>query len=212
MAGWVKKGFESVGVTEYPPGDGLDQLQLEFGGKVILALDVSGSMARRDAGPDGNAQRLATAFLGCHRFIDEAVEARYSVGLILWNHDVVASVAPEKDPQAALDLLTKAESHGRNDAVPFLDLAHRILMDSPAGDMVVAIFGDGDLGNPSAAKGKAAELVADNIRILTCGLGEASAESLAEISTEGAAPRAATSESIVESIADMARGLKQRGD
>lgn len=82
-------------------------------------------------------------------------------------------------------------------------------MSEPAGDMVVAIFGDGDLGSPAEARAKAADLVADSIRILTCGLGDASAEDLAVISTEPVKPRSAASDSIVESIAGMASGLKR---
>jgi Mg-chelatase subunit ChlD len=63
---------------------------------VILALDVSGSM---------QGDRISMAVNGCQRFIDEAVETGYRVGLILWHHDVAADVAPEVDPKAARDLL-----------------------------------------------------------------------------------------------------------
>lgn len=177
---------------------------------MVLALDVSGSMACHDAGPDRTAQRLEQAVIGCQAFVEEAVDAHYSVGLILWDHTIVGSVPPNISPIPALELLATAHSVGGNDAVPFLDLAHRMLMEKPVGDMVVAIFGDGDLGNPKAAKDKAEELIADHIRILTCGLGDASAGTLAAISTEAIKPRAASSESIADSIASMARGLKER--
>ena len=40
MATWTKKTFSSTGVTEYPAGPGLGALQSQFGGKVVLALDV----------------------------------------------------------------------------------------------------------------------------------------------------------------------------
>ena len=91
--------------------------------------------------------------------------------------------------------------------VPFLTLAHQQLMALDVGDRVVAIFGDGDLGDRRTAEAKAAELINDNIRILTCGLGEGSAQELASISTEKAAPRTATSENHADSIASMAQGL-----
>lgn len=208
-ARWMKKAFDSTGVTEYPPGPGFPELQRRFGGRVVLALDVSGSMTTRDAGRDRRTARLQQAILGCRVFIQEAVQANYSVGLILWHHDIQASIPPAASPESALRLLAAAHASGGNDAVPFLEVAHRMLMAEPAGDMVVAIFGDGDLGSPARAKAKAAELVADNIRILTCGLGDASAETLAVISTEQTKPRAATGDSIVESIGKMATGLRR---
>lgn len=208
MANWIKRAFASNGVTEYPVGPGLEDLQHRFGGSVVLALDISGSMSVRDAGPDHSMERLGQAVLGCRAFVEEAIGAHYSVGLILWNHGIAGSVPPSGSPGAVLELLSSAATAGGNNAVPFLGLAHQMLMASPAGDMVVAVFGDGDLGNPAAAQAKAAELVADNIRILTCGLGDASARTLAAISTEASEPRAATGESIIESIAGMASGLR----
>jgi len=201
VAGWTKKVFSATGITEFPPGPGLVELQASFGGSVILALDVSGSMF---------GDPLQRAQQGCRRFIEEAIASNYSVGLILWDHAVKGSVAPSKSPHPALDLLAQARAVGGNDIVPCLDLAHRYLLECQAGDMVVAIFGDGDLGDEYAARSKAANLVADNIRILTCGLGDSSAESLAVISTESITPRTATPDSIVESIASMATGLTRR--
>jgi len=212
MASWIKKSFDATGVTEYPAGAGLDELQKQFGGgSVILALDVSGSMGSNDAGVGRNTQRLSQAVLGCKAFVREAVEARYEVGLILWDHGVVGSVAPDPSPAGALRLLDAAVVSGGTDVLPCLNLAHSILLSDPRNDMVVAIFGDGDLGDLSAAKAKAAELAADNIRIITCGLGDSSAETLAEISTEKSeVPRTASNDSIVESIASMAKGLVRK--
>lgn len=210
MATWTKKTFESTGVTEYPAGAGLTELARRFGGRVMLALDVSGSMAARDSGPDHAMVRLEQAIAGCERFIAEAVAAHYQVGLVLWHHDVEGSVPPDASAAPALQLLHRARAAGGNNAVPFLELCHRLLMETPADDLVVAIFGDGDLGNRETARAAASKLVADNIRILTCGLGDSSAKTLAEISTEAAAPRAAAADTIAESIASMARGLKKR--
>lgn len=199
MATWTKKDFGSAGVTEYPAGPALDHLKRRFGGAVVLALDVSSSMS---------GHRLEQAVRGCRRFIREAVEADYAVGLVLWDHEVVDSVPVDTAPDAALALLDRAATRGGTDVVPCLDHAHAMLMESPSGDMVVAVFGDGDLGNPHAARRKAAELVADGIRILTCGLGQSSAESLAAISTESSELRVAQATTIADSIAGMARGLR----
>lgn len=202
-AGWTRKSFSSDGVTEYPVGPNFKRLRSRFGGAVILALDVSGSM---------QGDRISKAVKGCGRFIDEAVQAGYRVGLILWHHDVAADVPPEADPRAARELLRRAaDSSGGTNVLACLGLAHRQLMATDAGDRVLAIFGDGDLGNRQAAETKAAELIADDIRILTCGLGEGSAQELASISTEKDAPRTATSENLADSIASMAQGLIRKG-
>ena len=202
MAGWTKKNFQADPVTEYLPGQNLNRLRASFMGAVILALDVSGSMT---------GSRLEQARKGCQRFIDEAVGDKYSVGVILWHHSVNAFTPPDPSPQKARELIASASASGGNDIVPCLQDAHTALMKEPAGDRVVAIFGDGDLGNPQSASAAAALLKADGIRIITCGLGDASAAQLDVISTEKSkSPRSATSETIAESIASMAGGLIRR--
>lgn len=202
MAGWTKKDFQADPVTEFLPGPNLARLKASFSGAVILALDVSGSMS---------GGRLEQAKQGCRRFIDEAAEENYAVGVILWHHDVSALTPPETSPVKARQMINSATASGGNDIVPCLREAHAALMQMPAGDRVVAIFGDGDLGNPQTAKAAAAELQADGIRIITCGLGDASAAQLDVISTEiSEAPRSATSDAIADSIASMARGLSKK--
>ncbi|WP_071289225.1 vWA domain-containing protein [Mycolicibacterium llatzerense] len=202
MAGWTKKNFQAHPVTEYLPGPNLDRLRAGFMGAVILALDVSGSMY---------GARLEQAQKGCQRFIDEAVADNYSVGVILWHHGVSAFTAPDPSPRKAREMIASATVSGGNDIVPCLRDAHAALMKAPAGDRVVAIFGDGDLGNPHTAVEAAALLKADGIRIITCGLGDESAAQLDVISSEKSeSPRAATSDTIADSIASMARGLVRR--
>jgi Mg-chelatase subunit ChlD len=201
-AGWTRKAFTSDGVTEHPTGPNFARLRDSFGGAVVLALDVSGSMA---------GDRIVKAVNGCRRFIEEAVAASYQVGVILWHHDVESHTAPDSNPKKAYELLDRAVAAGGNEAVPFLTLAHRLLMTVDAGDRVVAIFGDGDLGDRRRAEAKASQLIDDNIRILTCGLGEGSAQELAAISTEQSAPRTATASNLADSIAAMAQGLIRKG-
>lgn len=77
---------------------------------------------------------------------------------------------------------------------------------------MIAVVGDGDLGSPGAATMRPGQLRAENIRMITCGLGQASAESLDVISTEstGAGPRVAEADDIADSIAGMASGLRRQ--
>lgn len=196
---WLRRKFESVGLTQYPAGQYLSKVQDRFGGAVVLCLDVSGSMS-------GNP--LAQAVDGCRRFIQEAHEAHYEVGLVFWHHGVEAHVPVMKDPKPLLALLERASAGGGNDIVPTLALAEREFA-GRGGDRVVAIFGDGDLGNPRTAAEAAQRLRGLNIRIITCGLGLSSAESLGAIADEDEL-RVASSDTISESIAGMAAGLKRR--
>eukprot|EP01133_Synstelium_polycarpum_P021978 gene21978-26386_t len=148
---------------------------------------------------------------GCARFIDEAVEDGYSVGMLLWDHDVVGRSPLERSPRSARELLDSAQVRGNNDIVPCLAEAHKMLMERPAGDRVLAIFGDGDLGPVDAAKRAASLLTVDGIRIITCGLGMASAEMLAVISDErDSKARVADSGGIADAIAGMTSGLIRR--
>lgn len=202
MAGWTKRRFQAEPVTECPPGPNLERLQASLSGVVILALDVSGSMS---------GSRLEQARRGCRQFVNEAVADGYSVGVILWHQGINAISRPERSPRNAVALLEAARAGGGNDFVPTLREAHAVLMAMPAADRVLAVFGDGDLGNKLAAIAASKPLIADNIRIITCGLGDASAAQLDVISTEKAgSPRSAGSETIADSIASMARGLMRK--
>jgi Mg-chelatase subunit ChlD len=75
MADWIRRPFSSPGLTQIPPGRHLRALQDRFGGgTVMLCIDVSGSM-------DGKP--ILEAVRGARTFVDEAVEARYRVGVLL---------------------------------------------------------------------------------------------------------------------------------
>lgn len=199
---WLKRSYESRGLTQYPVGRHLAAVQSQFGGAVVLCLDVSGSMSVES--------RLERAVDGCLRFIDEAVRAGYEVSGLLWHHGVADYTALSRKPEQAKGLFASARSSGGNDIVPALTVCATLLSERK-GDLVIAIFGDGDLGNPTSAAREVTRLTEKNIRVLTCGLGVASAEQLGAISTEGAAaPRTATADTIADAIADMASGLKRR--
>ncbi|MCZ2826061.1 vWA domain-containing protein [Modestobacter sp. VKM Ac-2982] len=169
----------------------------------MVCLDVSGSMY---------GYPLSQAVLGCERFVDEALEGHYAVAMLFWHHAVAGSTGLTRDRGELVRFLRTATAGGGNNIVPTLDRSRALLQDL-AGDRVIAIFGDGDLGDPGAATARAAQLQAENIRIITCGLGQASAESLDVISTEsgGAGPRVAAVDDIADSIAGMSSGLRRRG-
>lgn len=203
MATWTKRRFASQPVTESPPGRNLERLQASLSGVVVLALDVSSSMS---------GISLSEAKNGCDRFFDEAVADGYSVGALLWSTQVAGSAPITRDGKDARDLVAASTASGGTNVVPALNDAHRMLMAWPAADRVLAIFGDGDLGNESEAKRVAAELRADGIRIITCGLGMGSAERLAVISSEenvNGGPRTAEQGRIADAIAGMSASLKR---
>lgn len=169
----------------------------------MLCIDVSGSM-------DGLPIREAVR--GARQFIDEAVSAHYSVGVMLWNHRVEAVCEPTPDGRAALGLLAPVNgAWGGNDLLVTLVHCHRIL-DRFTGDRVVALFGDGDLTPKQQVLLKVAQMKAENIRFVTRGLGSCAAREFGEISDEE--PFTAAIEDVhdlAEGIADMATSLKRHG-
>lgn len=198
---WIKRAFDAAGVTQHPVGPHLAAVQALFGGNVILCLDVSGSMS---------GARLRQAVKGCDLFITEAIDAGYAVGGVLWHHDVLAHTEElSRDDRATRRLFASARAGGGNDILPTLALSEK-MFEGKTGDLVVAIFGDGDLGSAPAAFAESRRLLEKGIRVLTCGLGDASAAQLGAISSEDAAPRVAQADDIAGAIARMAGGLKRR--
>lgn len=197
---WTRRRFEAHGLTQHPPLAHLAAVQATFAGSVVLCLDVSGSM---------HGARLAQAVNGCHRFVDEALAAGYAVGGVLWHHAVAASTAGvDRAGAEAGRLFASAVATGGNDIVPTLLHCKSMLADA-VGDRVVAIFGDGDLGDARAASAEASRLLALGIRVITCGLGDASAEQLGTISSVVADRRVASADDIASAIAGMASSLKR---
>ena len=202
-AGWTRRAFSSVGLTQIPPGPHLPALQGRFGGTVMLMIDVSGSM-------DGRP--ITEAVRGAGTFVAEAVEAGYHVGVMLWNTSVVSVCDPTPDGEAARRVLAPVRSaSGGNDLIGPLVHCHRIL-DRFTGDRVVALFGDGDLTPKSAVLTKVAEMKADNIRFVTRGLGSTAAAEFGEISDEeSTTARVERVEDLATGIAAMASSLKNGG-
>jgi uncharacterized protein (DUF58 family) len=197
---WLRRAYDSCGLTQYPTGPHLEAVQARFGGSVILCLDVSGSMS---------GHRLDQAREGCKAFVAEALEAGYSTGGVLWHHAIDATASLSRERHQLDALFDSARASGGNDIVPTLLHCERELQDK-SGDLVIAIFGDGDLGDAARARAEALRLGEKNIRVITCGLGQASADQLDVISTETAAPRVAQADDIAGAIAGMASGLKRR--
>ncbi len=197
---WLRRRFEAVGLTQYPVGKHLASIQQQLGGAVVLCLDVSGSMY---------GTPLAQAVAGSHRFVAEALSMGYEVAVVLWHSDVADHTRLSRESRPLDRLLAAARAGGGNDIVPTLRLADRLL-EGRGGDRVVAIFGDGDLGDPRAAAQAADVLRAKNIRIITCGLGDASARALDEISTEDrSAPRTAAADTISDAVAGLVTSLRR---
>lgn len=201
MPSWIRRSYTAPGLTQIPPGPNLRALQSRFGGTVMLCIDVSGSMSGRP---------IREAVRGARQFVDEAVSARYEVGVILWDYHVVDVAEPTADGLAAAAILDRASSHGGTNLLPALVRCHQIL-DGFGGDRVVAIFGDGDLGERDAVLGRVARMKAEDIRFVTRGLGSAAAREFGEITDEE--PGAATIRDVDElagGIAGMAAGLRRR--
>jgi uncharacterized protein with von Willebrand factor type A (vWA) domain len=199
MADWIRRPFSAPGLTQIPTGPYLRVIQDQYGGTVMLCIDVSGSMHGRP---------IAEAVRGAQTFVEEAVAAHYRVGVMLWTDRIEALAEPENDGARASRLLSKAKAGGGNNLIGPLEKCDRIL-GKFTGDRVVALFGDGDLTPKSRVLKKVAEMKADNIRFITRGLGRAAAREFGEISSEE--PSAATVsgvDDLAAGIAGMAKGLK----
>ena len=84
----------------------------------MLCIDVSGSM---DGAP------ILEAVRGAREFVGEAVAARYQVGVMLWNTDVVALAEPSADGVAATGVLDRCQASGGNYLLRPLEQCHQIL-------------------------------------------------------------------------------------
>jgi hypothetical protein len=199
MADWIRRAFTAAGLTQIPPGSCLHALQSRFGGTVMLCIDVSGSM---------HGAPVLEAVRGARQFVAEAVAAHYSVGVMLWNTDVVALAEPSADGSAASQLLgTVTGAYGGNNLLPPLNRCHQIL-DGYSGDRVVAIFGDGDLTPKGPVLAKVGHMKAENIRFVTRGLGPLAAREFALVSSEDpSAVEVRQVENLAAGIASMAASL-----
>lgn len=202
MANWVRKNFESHGLTQDKPGPYLAKIQERACGWVILCIDVSGSMS---------GTRLTQACTGARRFLTEATANNYRTALVSWDTGVVESYGFEASARAIDKALKDGlRGGGGTNIVPALEHSHCALT-GLRGDRVVAVFGDGDLGDAFGAKQRAVAMHDDGIRIVTLGLGEGAATALDEISTEDrGAPRVVAEGNISSGIAGLAQALKTK--
>lgn len=201
MSTWIRKSFDSYGLTQYKPGPHLRKIQDLASGWVVLCIDISGSMC---------GSPIAQACAGARRFLSEAATNGYRVALLAWHHDVGCYYGFDTGrTQIDATLARGLTASGGNDIVPTLTRCEQE-MGHLRGDRVVAIFGDGDLGNPVSAQRKAADLQQKGIRILTLGLGEGSANALHAISTEELdRPRAVEAAALADGIASLAGALRR---
>jgi uncharacterized protein (DUF58 family) len=200
MSDWIRRDYQGIGMTQSPPGRYLAALQKPYLGRVILCIDVSGSMATYEHG----RTRLAHAVAGAQRFVAEAVDGNYEVGLILWDGGVHLSVPLSADPAPVLLALSRASIAGGTNVTPALQAATQVL--GPlTGDRVIAVFGDGDIGAVGPAIAASRSAAALGIRIIVRGLGEYAAAALNQIATPDAEARPEAS--VVRDAGDIERAI-----
>lgn len=197
----MKKVFVAEGVTEYPPGPELERLRAAFqrNAAVYLCIDVSGSMQ----------DDLGDAVRGARSFLEEAIGGGYHVGVVLWSYSVEGITELSRSSVDAEALLCRARAGGGTQLTPALEAASEELLRFDAVDRVIAVFGDGMLGDQREAEAMARSLTSRGIRILTLGLGEEAASSLASLDSEGGVPRMTQSASLSRDIQGLGAGLRR---
>lgn len=194
MSSWVRSNFDGIGLTQSPPGKYLKVLQQQYGGTVLLCIDVSGSMS---------GERLYQAIKGGEQFLHEAADAHYTCGLVLWNHGVERYVAPDARNSEVLGVLRNAVSTGYNDLVPTL-LVAKELFQPMRGDRVLCVFGDGDIGSQPTVVPLARELCAMGVRIVVRGLGPGATAALERLLCPGAIE---TDSQVIEDVKSIGSGI-----
>ena len=201
MSSWVRRNFDSIGLTQSPPGKYLAVIQRQYGGTVLLCIAVSGSM---------RGEPLKQAVLGGEKFLKEAADAHYRCGLVLWSHVVSRYVTPDSPFKEVLGALRSARSSGGNHLVPTLLVAKELFAPLP-GDRVLCVFGDGDVGNSPKVVPLARELCAMGVRIVVRGLGSGATAALNVLLCPGSSEENSQViddvKSIGSGIASMAAGL-----
>jgi len=161
VASWVRREFAGVGMTQYRPGRHLAEVQHHFLGRALLCIDVSGSMT---------GAPLVAAIEGGLDFLSEAEQAGYRCGLVLWHHGMDAYLPTTTSTAKVRARLKAAQASGGNQLRPTL-LAAIAELGPMAGDRVVCVFGDGDVGNEAHTAADAAHARSLGIRFVVRGLG-----------------------------------------
>lgn len=194
MSSWVRSNFDGIGLTQSPPGKYLDVLQRQYGGTVLLCIDVSSSM---------RGEPLRQAVKGGEQFLREAVDAYYTCGLVLWNHTVHKYAAPDTRHTKVLGTLQHAHSSGGTDLADTLR-ATKKLFQPMGGDRVLCVFGDGDIGDPGIVVPLARELCAMGVRIVVRGLGRGATANLERLLCPGATE---TDSQVIEDVKSIGSGI-----
>jgi len=203
VAGWVRRNYDGVGVTQYRPGRHLPEVQDHYLGKVLLCIDVSGSMS---------GEPLRQAVAGGLEFAEEALDAHYRCGLLLWSDKVdvhVPLTAREGKVRAAL---RNASICGGTALAPALQIVIDEL--SPlTGDRVCCIFSDGGISDTRAAAKLAKRARSAGIRFVVRGLGAGAARGLRDVvGADGDKTEQVVSDAgqLRRGIVSMARSLRGR--
>ncbi len=202
-AGWVRRNYDSVGVTQYRPGRHLREVQDHYLGKVLLCIDVSGSMS---------GEPLRQAVAGGLGFVDEALDAHYRCGLLLWSDKVDVHVPLAAGEGRIRAALRTASICGGTCLAPALQVVIAELAPL-TGDRVCCIFSDGDISDTQLAAHLAERARSAGIRFVVRGLGAGAALGLSDVvGAEGDRTEQVVADigQLRGGIASMARSLRGR--
>lgn len=228
MTRWLRRTYDSIGLTQYAPGPHLGAVQDTLRSSVVLCLDVSGSMAID--------KRIPEAISGSRLFVDEALACRFDVGVVVFSATDVEGVLGLTADRAALleyiddlggqragmDRLRADERYlqwlrnpvgadpAQTDLAPAVVRALKLLADRP-NTRVIAVFTDGEIAHPGKVANAIQHATEIHIDVIICAL-EAdrpagNRDTLAGVQIQTAS---ADGNGIRDAISGMAGSLKQQ--
>jgi len=182
-------------VTSYPPGRYFSEVSDLYTGKLLMVVDVSGSM---------EGERMSAAIGGSGELLSQALTDSYAVGLVAFS----GSASLELDLTTELRAVERALSRLRirwsgTDMSEGIKLAHRVLR-TRRGERVMAIFSDGETDRPTAIAAALAAR-ADGIRIIAALGGDADPSFMRQVTGDDDEPLQVVPDSQVQAeIAGLA--------
>lgn len=195
----LRRRYAGHGITNHPPGRYFDELSDLYAGKLLMVMDVSGSMEGR---------RLNEAVAGARELLGKAVSESYIVGVISFSGRAHMELDLTTDLRAVDRALRRLKVDWTGTRMSTgIGLAHKTLL-KRRGERVMAIFSDGEDESPRSVLAAAAAARSDEVRIIATLGGTADPAFMREVTGEGEDLEVVADREVREKIAGMVSLLR----